>query len=109
MSTKQPKSSYSKSGSKSTSANSARGTQSKPAATRISANVKPPTSEPETVLRYSGDVFCVICLPKGVAEHLGPELTEKVLKNLNEIGLRICMQDAKAVVNLRAPIFASVF
>ena len=104
MSTKQPKSPSSK---RSNSASSKPVSGTKP---KRAADAQSSVPMPETVLRYSGAVICVVGLPKSVAEHLGPELTKAVLQDLNEISLHMYMhpQDDKVVVSLRAPIFATV-
>lgn len=91
---------------KSSSTRSARNSKATPSAARPASDVKALPSAPETVLRYSGQVVCVIGLPAAVTQHLGAQLTQAILKELNETGLSICWQDDQAVVNLSTHIYA---
>lgn len=69
---------------------------------------KPASDQPETVNRYSGVGWCLLCIDKQLAEGMGAERTKALVDELGKRVLNLVYQDDDAVVNIHLAVDAEI-
>ena len=71
-----------------------------------SSKTAPKAPQPQSVERFWGEAICVIGFTSATEEAFGAKLLEKVIAEMNKLGIGFVYQDERCVVNLTARILA---